>query len=43
MNVSPARKRFWEKVMEGRKIVGTVATLAQSRAALAKELGHLPI
>lgn len=29
------------KVMEGRKIVGTVATLAQSRAALAKELRHL--
>ena len=29
------------KVMEGGNIVGTLPTLAQSRAALAKELGHL--
>lgn len=29
------------KVMEGGKIVGTLPTLAQNRAGLAKELGHL--
>jgi hypothetical protein len=29
------------KVMEGGKIVGIIPTLAQSRAGLAKELGHL--
>jgi hypothetical protein len=29
------------KLMEGGKIVGTLPTLAQSRAGLAEELGHL--